>query len=116
MSSSRRDFIKNTGLGVGAASLAGVIPGLGTISAATAAELIDPLAPKAPHFPAKIKSVIWLHMNGAPSTLDLYDYKPELEKLAGKEAPASFLKGIKTSTQGGVGKLFVSGRTWKQHG
>ena len=51
----------------------------------------------------------------APSTS--YDYKPELVKLAGQEVPASFLKGIKTSTQGGVGKLFVSpNRTWKQYG
>ncbi|MEO7580577.1 MAG: DUF1501 domain-containing protein [Massilia sp.] len=115
----RRDFLLKAAFGAGAGIVTGLLPGGGVIATASAAELADfadPLAPKAPHFPAKIKSVIWLHMNGAPSTLDLYDYKPELEKLAGKEAPASFLKGIKTSTQGGVGKLFVSGRTWKQHG
>jgi hypothetical protein len=113
---SRRDFLFTTGLGLGGAALAGFIPGVGTISAATAAELIDPLAPKQPHIAAKIKSVIWLHQNGAPSTLDLYDYKPELIKLAGKEVPASFLSGIKTSTQGGVGKVFASNRSWKQYG
>jgi len=114
---SRRDFILKSGLGLGSAALSGFIPGMGFVSAATAAELADPLAPKAPQFPAKIKSVIWLHQNGAPSTLDLYDYKPELAKLAGKDTPTSFLKGIKTSTQGGVGKLFVSNkRTWKQYG
>jgi hypothetical protein len=90
---------------------------MGFISAVSAAELADPLAPKNPHFPAKVKSVIWLHQNGAPSTLDLYDYKPELVRLAGTDTPASFLKGIKTSTQGGVGKLYVSNqRKWKQHG
>jgi len=117
MSDTRRDFLRHAGLGLGAASLGGFIPGLGTLNAATAAELIDPLAPKAPHFPAKIKSVIWLHQNGAPSTLDLYDYKPELVRLAGQEIPASFLKGIKTSTQGGVGKLYVSNeRSFKQYG
>jgi hypothetical protein len=56
-------------------------------------------------------------MDGAPSTLDLYDYKPELIKLAGQPIPESFLKGIKTSTQGGITKLFVSEkRTWKQYG
>ncbi|MFZ4552594.1 MAG: DUF1501 domain-containing protein [Aquabacterium sp.] len=113
---SRRDFLNKSGLFLGGAALSGFIPGIGPISAATAAELADPLAPKSPHFPAKIKSVIWLHQDGAPSTLDLYDYKPELVKLAGKEVPASFLKGIKTSTQGGVGKLYASKRTWKQHG
>jgi len=114
---SRRDFLIKSGLGLGGAALSGVLPGGGFFSAATAADLIDPLAPKQPHFPAKIKSVIWLHQNGAPSTLDLYDYKPTLQKLAGQPIPESFLKGIKTSTQGGVGKLYVSNqRTWKQYG
>src|SRR5437867_3734085 len=114
---SRRDFLAQSGryLG-GAAALTGVVPGLGGISAAYASDLVDPLAPKQPHFAPKVKSVIWLHQNGAPSTLDLYDYKPALVKLAGTPPPASFLKGIKTSTQGGVGKLFESGRTWKQYG
>lgn len=114
---SRRDFLRHTGVGLGGAALAGFLPGLGNLNVASAAELIDPLAPKAPHFPGKIKSVIWLHQEGAPSTLDLYDYKPELQRLAGQPIPASFLKGIKTSTQGGVGKLFVAkDRTWKQYG
>jgi len=113
---SRRDFLVHTGLGLGGAAMAGFVPGL-TINSATAAELIDPLAPKQPHFAAKIKSVIWLHQDGAPATVDLFDYKPELVRLAGKEVPASFLQGIKTSTQGGVGKLWVSpDRTWKQYG
>ena len=113
---SRRDFLLKTGQGLGGAALAGFVPGIGHFGAASAAELVDPLAPKAPHFPAKVKSVIWLHMNGAPSTLDLYDHKPALVKLAGTEVPASFLKGIKTSTQGGVGKLYASNRSWKQYG
>ncbi|MFL6657576.1 MAG: DUF1501 domain-containing protein [Massilia sp.] len=112
----RRDFLLKTSQGLGAAALAGLIPGTGLLSAAYAADLVDPLAPKAPHLPAKVKTVIWLHMNGAPSTLDLYDYKPDLIKLAGTAPPASFMKGIKTSTQGGVGKLYASNRTWKQHG
>lgn len=113
---SRRDFLVNTGLGIGGAALSGFIPGVGGISAAYAADLVDPLAPKQTHFPAKVKSVIWLHQNGAPSTIDLYDYKPDIVKLAGTEVPASFLSGIKTSTQGGVGKVFASSRTWKQYG
>lgn len=114
---SRRDFMLKTGAGLGGLALSGFIPGYGFFSAASAAELVDPLAPKAPHFPAKVKTVIWLHMDGAPSTLDLFDYKPELKKLAGKPIPESFLKGIKTSTQGGVTKLFWSDkRQWKQYG
>ena len=113
---SRRSFLLKSGA-VGGAAFTGIIPGVGNFSAATAAELANPLAAKAPHFPGKIKSVIWLHQNGAPSTLDLYDHKPDLQRLAGQPIPASFLKGIKTSTQGGVGKLYVSkNRTWKQYG
>jgi hypothetical protein len=112
---SRREFLAKSGAVAGGVSLAGL--GLGGFNVAMAADLVDPLAPKQPHFPAKIKSVIWLHQNGAPSSLDLYDYKPTLHKLAGQDVPASFLKGIKTSTQGGVGKLFVApSRTFKQYG
>ncbi|WP_020167229.1 MULTISPECIES: DUF1501 domain-containing protein [Methylotenera] len=113
---SRRDFLLKAGIGLGGIAAGGFLPGIGFLTAAQAAELIDPLAPKQPHFAAKVKSVIWLHMDGAPSTLDLYDYKPDLIKLSGQEVPASFLKGIKTSTQGGVGKLYASKREWKQHG
>jgi hypothetical protein len=112
---SRRDLLVHAGMGLGGLALAGALPG--SLRVARASELVDPLAPKPPHFAPKAKSVIWLHQNGAPSTLDLYDYKPGLVKLAGQEVPDSFLKGIKTSTQGGVGKLFVSNkRTWKQYG
>lgn len=114
---SRRAFLNAAAQGGVGVALSGLVPGLGMFSVATAADLVDPLAPRRPHFPARIKSVIWLHQNGAPSTLDLYDYKPELVRLAGEGVPASFMNGIKTSTQGGVNKLWVSNtRTWKQHG
>src|ERR1700678_3472127 len=94
-----------------------LLPGGGLLATPALGGMSDPLAPKQPHFPAKVKSVVWLHQFGAPSSLDLYDYKPELVKRAGQEVPASFLQGIKTSTQGGLGKLFVSPkRTWKQYG
>ncbi|MEX8518321.1 MAG: DUF1501 domain-containing protein [Leptothrix sp. (in: b-proteobacteria)] len=117
MINSRRDFLLRSGQGAAGLALGGLVPGLGGLNMAMAADLADPLAPKQPHFPAKVKSVIWLHQNGAPSTLDLFDYKPELKKLAGTGVPASFLKGIKTSTQGGVTKLFYSNkREFKQYG
>jgi len=115
MNHSRRDMMFKLGYGATGVMLASALPG-GGFMAAEAATLLDPLAPKQPHFLAKAKTVIWLHMDGAPSTLDLFDYKPELVRLAGQEVPASFLQGIKTSTQGGVGKLFASNRTWKQYG
>jgi len=106
--SSRRDFLGHAGLGLGAAALGGL--GL-PLNVASAAELDDPQAPRPPHFPAKAKSVIWLHMAGAPSTLDLFDYKPELIKLAGKPLPDSFAKNLKTATDGGVGNLLATRRT-----
>src|SRR5580704_93805 len=114
---SRREWIFNAVYGLGGLTLTAKMPGGGIFATpALAGAFADPLAPKQPHFPPKVKSVIWLHMDGAPSALDLFDYKPELIKLAGQDVPPSFLGGIKTSTQGGVGKLFVSNRTWKQYG
>jgi hypothetical protein len=53
----------------------------------------DPLAPRKPHFPAKAKAVIWIFINGGPSHVDTWDYKPELEKCDGQE-----LKGFNKFT------------------
>src|SRR6187431_3035286 len=95
---SRRRFLQIAGTGAGGLALGGLIPG--TLQSAFASDLEDPLAPKAPHFPAKAKSVIWLHMAGAPSSLDLFDYKPELVRLHGQPLPDSFGKNLKTATDG----------------
>jgi hypothetical protein len=110
--STRRDFLLSTGLGIGGLSLAGGLLSSGSAFAA----IDDPLAPKPPHFPAKARSVIWLHMAGAPSSLDLFDYKPELVRLHGQPLPESFSKNLKTATDGGVGALLATKREWKQHG
>lgn len=112
---SRRDFLAAAGYGLGGIAAAKLLGG-GLIGSAQAAGFDDPLAPKPPHHPAKAKSVIWLHMAGAPSTLDLFDYKPELIRLHGKPLPDSFAKNLKTATDGGVGALFATKRTWKQSG
>ena len=109
---SRRDLLIGAGLGAGGLALSALAPGRAFASQATD-NFIDPLAPKQPHFPAKVKSVIWLHMAGAPSTLDLFDYKPQLIKLHGQPLPESFSKGLKTATDGGVGALTATKRTWK---
>jgi hypothetical protein len=53
----------------------------------------NPLAPKPPHFAARVKSVIYLFMAGAPSQFELFDYKPKLQEFDGKTAPESILKG-----------------------
>lgn len=105
MTLSRRNFL------AGSAALGGL-----GLQSAFASELADPGAPRGPHFPGKAKAVIWLHMAGAPSTLDLFDYKPDLIKLNGTPLPESFGKDLKTATDGGVGNLLATKRTWKQHG
>ena len=74
----------------------------------------NPLAPRAGHFPAKAKSVIWLFMNGGPSQVDTWDYKPELAKRDGQE-----LKGFDKNTgffTDQVGPLMKSPFKFTQHG
>jgi len=112
---SRREFLGSAALGVGGAAISSILPGAGLLSA-SAAEFDDPTTPKQPHFAPKAKSVIWLHMAGAPSSLDLFDYKPDLIKLHGQPLPESFSKNLKTATDGGVGALLATKRTWKQYG
>jgi hypothetical protein len=109
---SRREFLWNTGSGLGALAFSSL---LGESRAATTAAALDPLAPKAPHFAPKAKSVIWVFMEGGPSHVDLFDPKPELERLAGQPLPASFGKPMTAMGTGG-NTLMPSKRAWKQHG
>lgn len=76
----------------------------------------NPLQPRAPHFPAKAKSVIYLHMAGAPSQLELFDYKPELQKLHGQDCPPSLLEGKKFAFIRGVPKMLGPLAKFSQHG
>jgi hypothetical protein len=77
----RRDLLCTMGGGFGAAALAGV-----------AAAAQSPLTPRAPHFEAKAKQVIYLFLNGGPSQVDTFDPKPELTRFHGKAAPSGNLK------------------------
>lgn len=89
----RRHFFRDCGIGVGKMALASLLsdPLRAALRAAEARP--DPLAPRPPHFPGKAKRVIHLFMAGAPSQLDLFDYKPELAKLEGKPLPPSVIGG-----------------------
>ena len=86
----RRWFLKECGVGLGAAALA-------ALAADEAKASTDPLAVKAPHFAAKAKRVVFLFMAGAPSHLDLFDYKPELVKMNGQLPPAKLLEGYRAA-------------------
>ena len=88
----RRWFFRQCGVGVGAAALQQLLSQEGY--AATAA---DPLAPKMPHFAPKAKNVIFLFMAGAPSHLEMFDYKPQLAKFDGTLPPADLLKGYRAA-------------------
>ncbi len=98
-SRTRRTFLTNTGLSLGAVALAQLQGGQNTLAGD------NPLAPKQPHFPRKAKRVIYLHMTGSPPNLDLYDYKPKLIELDGQEAPASFIQGKEFAFTTGTPKL-----------
>jgi len=111
----RRDFLKRVGNGFGLLALAGLLEHEGLlVGPSKAAEAPNPLAPKQSHFSAKAKSVIWLFMNGGPSHVDTWDYKPELVRRDGQE-----LKGFDPNTgffTDQVGPLMKSPFKFKQHG
>ncbi len=113
---SRRTLLKRAGCGAGLLGLAALMQDEGLLAPAGAATLseINPLAPRKPHFAAKAKSVIWLFINGGPSHVDTWDYKPELEKRDGKE-----LEGFDRFTgffANAVGPLMKSPFKFKQYG
>src|SRR5436305_1879512 len=95
MQLARRWFLKECGVGLGAAALAELLAPARTASAGEIAA--NSLAPRAGHFPAKAKSVIYLFMAGAPSHLEMFDNKPELAKWDGKLPPAELLKGYRAA-------------------
>ena len=86
LSVSRRHFLHDCGIGLGKIAAASLLAGSAArVSAAPVQP--SPLAPRQPHFPAKAKAVIHLFMAGAPSQLDLFDYKPKLAEYEGKPIP-----------------------------
>src|SRR3982750_3424240 len=105
---SRRHFIKESAMGLGALALGSMLAGCGSKSPTYNNIVFDPahpLEPKLPMFPGKAKSVIYLHMAGAPSQLELFDYKPELMKLNGQDCPPSLLEGKRFAFIRGIPKM-----------
>ncbi len=90
----RRHFFEDCGVGVGKIAL-GMMLG-DSCRRAAGAGAVDPerpLSPQKPHFAPKAKAVIHLFMAGAPSQLDLFDFKPDLARLEGKPLPPSVIGG-----------------------
>src|SRR5215204_1913104 len=107
---SRRQFLQQTGLGFGSLALASLLQE----HAQGAAMPKDPLAVRPPLFRPRAKSVIWLFMTGAPSHVDTWDYKPELQKRDGQT-----LAGFDKNTgffANAVGGLMKSPFKFSRHG
>src|SRR5580698_9172801 len=83
---SRRQILRTMGTGFGMAGLAGILHGSQTADPLSSAP--SPMAPKAPHFTATAKHVIFLFLNGGPSQVDTFDPKPMLQKLSGQPIPS----------------------------
>ena len=92
----RRWFFKECGMGLGAMAL-GSLLGENKARAAIDPAGHNPLAPRQPHFQGKAKSVIFLFMAGAPSHLEMFDYKPMLAKYDGKVPPADLVKDYRAA-------------------
>src|SRR5882762_8244926 len=102
----RRDFLMRSASGLSALALSSMLRG---------AESKNPLGAKPPHHTPTAKSVIWLFMEGGPSHIDLFDPKPEIERLAGQPLPPSYGKVV-TAMGTGSNTLMPSTRKWKQYG
>jgi hypothetical protein len=120
----RRHFIKQCATGMGGLALGSIFTGCGDFlkdeksvkkSGFTDRDL-NPLATLAPPFGPKVKNVIYLHMAGAPSQLEMFDYKPELRKLNNQECPQSLLEGKKFAFIRGTPKLLGPQANFKREG
>ena len=108
----RRHFLKNCGMGLGAGALAHLLaPDSMGLEAPK-----NPLLPRKPHFKAQAKRVIYIHLTGSPPHLDMWDYKPELVKRTDQECPDEFVKGKTFAFTSGTPKLMGTPRTFKQYG
>ena len=118
----RRQFFGSSGLRLGGATMA-LLSARATLAESPAkpagSARIHPPLPGFPHFPPKAKAVIYLHMNGGPSQLDTFDYKPKLGEHFDKELPASVRMGQRITTMtSGQARFPVAPSMFKfaQHG
>src|SRR3954451_2777778 len=110
---SRRRFLTSSASGVGLLALASLLRDEGLL----AAEAVNPLAPKAPHFAPKAKACICFYLEGAPSQIDLWDPKPKLNELNGQKLPESMTKNVRFAfIQKETARLLGSPRKFKKHG
>lgn len=111
----RREYLWEMGAGFAGIALAQLLDRDGfftRVAQAAPAETFErPLAIRPPHFAARAKSVIFLYMYGGPSQMDLFDYKPELQKRDGQEVDIEIRRGSVQKQ-----KLLASRRSFKRCG
>jgi hypothetical protein len=121
----RRHFLRSLGGGLGTLFLGTMASKLAPAARAASVETAaldfsrdarTPLSPLPPQFPSKVRRVIYLHMAGAPSQLELFEHKPELKRFDGQDCPASFLAGKRFAFISGVPKLLGSQYPFHQAG
>src|ERR1700693_2790260 len=122
----RRHFLQTLGGGLGTlfvgTSMANYVsaanrPGRSEASALDfKRDASSPLSALPPQFAAKVRRIIYLHMAGAPSQLELFEHKPDLKRLDGQDCPASFLAGKVFAFIDGVPKLLGSQYPFHQIG
>src|SRR5580765_5484036 len=115
----RRQFFGHSGLRLGGIALASLLGAPGAGSAESAVRAMNPALPGFPHFTPKAKALIYLHMNGGPSQIDLFDHKPVLNDYFDKDLPDSIRKGQRITTMtSGQARLPVAPSKFKfaQHG
>mgnify|MGYP000005425926 CR=1 FL=1 len=118
---SRRQFVKQCANGIGGLALGSIFMGCNPFEEQTqkvqfSERDLNPLATLAPPLNAKAKSVIYLHMAGSPSQLEMFDYKPVLEKLNNQPCPDSFIEGRKFAFIKGKPKLLGPQAKFSQEG
>src|SRR5438132_3523056 len=107
----RRWFFRDCAVGLGAIALGELMREQGW-----AAPVADPLAPKQPHYSARAQRVLFLFMAGAPSHLELFDYKPQLAKFDGTLPPAELLQGYRAAFINPSSKLLGPKFAFARHG
>src|SRR5690242_18129228 len=112
---SRRDMLRQAGLGFGAWALLDLLGRDGRLSAAPAPSG-NPLAAKPSHFPARARHVIFLFMQGGPSHIDTFDPKPLLNKLHGQPLPASVVEGFQLQFTKSDASILGSPQTFRKCG
>ena len=112
----RRQFLTQCTTGLGALFLANQLEGSTVHSSRPHHDAANPLNPLSTPLTGKAKNVIYLHMIGAPSQLELFDYKPDLERLDGKPCPQSFLEGKNFAFIQGTPNMLGPQYPFQQHG